>query len=59
MTFNSQHRPLEAYFMALEKAGLLVEALREPSLPEHAIVTGTGRRWQRIPFFLHLRALRP
>ena len=45
--------------MALEKAGLLVEALREPSLPEHAIVTGTGRRWQRISFFLHLRALRP
>ena len=59
MTFNSQHRPLEAYFMALEKAGFLVEALREPILPEHAIVTGTGRRWQRIPYFLHLRALRP
>ena len=59
MTFNSQHRPLEAYFIALEKAGFLVEALREPGLPEHAIVTGTGRRWQRVPFFLHLRALRP
>jgi SAM-dependent methyltransferase len=59
MTFNSQHRPLEAYFIALEKAGFLVEALREPGLPDHAIVTGTGRRWQRIPYFLHLRALRP
>jgi SAM-dependent methyltransferase len=59
MTFNSQHRPLEAYFMALEKVGFLVEALREPKLPEHAIVTGTGRRWRRIPYFLHLRALRP
>ena len=59
MTFNSRHRPLEAYFMALEKAGFLVEALREPILPDHAIVTGTGRRWQRIPYFLHLRALRP
>jgi SAM-dependent methyltransferase len=58
MTFNSRHRPLEAYFMALEKAGFLVEALREPSLPEHAIVAGIGRRWQRIPYFLHLRALR-
>jgi SAM-dependent methyltransferase len=58
MTFNSRHRPLEAYFMALEQAGFLVEALREPSLPDHAIVIGTGRRWQRIPCFLHLRALR-
>ena len=57
MTFNSQHRPLEAYFIALEKAGFLVEALREPSVPEYAIVSGrTGRRWQRIPLFLHLRA---
>jgi len=28
-------------------------------LPEHAIVAGTSRRWQRIPYFLHLRALRP
>jgi SAM-dependent methyltransferase len=59
MTFNSRHRPLEAYFAALKKAGFLVEALREPALPEHAIVTEAGRRWQRIPFFLHLRALRP
>lgn len=59
MTFNSQHLPLEAYFMALEAAGFLVEALREPSVPEHAIFSGAGRRWQRIPLFLHLRALRP
>jgi SAM-dependent methyltransferase len=59
MTFNSLHRPLEAYFMALEKAGLLVESLREPSLPDHAIAAGSGRRWQRIPYFLHLRTVRP
>jgi SAM-dependent methyltransferase len=59
MTFNSRHCPLEAYFRALEQAGLLVEALREPPLPDHAISIGSGRRWQRIPFFLHLRALRP
>jgi SAM-dependent methyltransferase len=59
MTFNSQHRPLEAYFMALEEAGFLVETLREPSVPEHAIVSDAGRRWQRIPLFLHLRALLP
>jgi SAM-dependent methyltransferase len=58
MTFNSRHHPLEAYFKALEQAGLLVQALREPSLPDHAIVSGPGRRWQRIPYFLHLRAVR-
>jgi SAM-dependent methyltransferase len=59
MTFKSQHRPLESYFMALERAGLLVEALREPKLPEHAIIAGPGRRWRRIPCFLHVRAIRP
>lgn len=59
MTFHSRHRPLEAYFLALEEAGFLVEALREPSVPEHAVVSEADRRWQRIPFFLHLRALRP
>jgi SAM-dependent methyltransferase len=59
MTFRSQHRPVEAYFIALEKAGLLVEALREPSVPDQAIVSEASRRWQRLPLFLHLRALRP
>jgi hypothetical protein len=58
MTFHSQHRPLESYFLALEKAGLLVEALREPSVPDHAIISSRGRRWQRLPLFLHLRARR-
>jgi SAM-dependent methyltransferase len=56
MTFHSQHRPLEAYFIALEEAGFLVEALREPTIPEHAIVSEADRRWQRVPLFLHLRA---
>lgn len=58
MTFHSRHRPLEAYFLALEQAGFLVEALREPSIPDHAVATGRGRRWQRVPLFLHLRARR-
>ncbi|WP_026872030.1 class I SAM-dependent methyltransferase [Inquilinus limosus] len=59
MTFHSRHRPLEAYFLALEEAGFLVEALREPSVPDHAIVAEAGRRWQRLPLFLHIRARRP
>lgn len=59
MTLHSQHLPLESYFLAFEKAGLLVEALREPRIPEHAIVLERSRRWQRLPLFLHLRARRP
>ena len=59
MTFHSQHRPLEAYFVALENAGLIVEALREPAIPDDAIISDRGRRWQRLPLFLHLRARRP
>ena len=59
MTFHSWHRPVETYFIALEKAGLLVEALREPRVPEHAVVSEAWRRWQRLPLFLHLRAVRP
>ena len=59
MTFHSQHRPLAAYFSALEEAGFLVEALRETGIPEHAIVADASRRWQRVPLFLHVRARRP
>lgn len=56
VTFHSEHRPLEAYFAALEAAGLAVEALREPAVPEHGFRTPRGKRWQRLPLFLHLRA---
>ena len=59
MTFHSEHRPIETYFRALEEAGLLVEALREPKVPDDAVVSASGRRWQRVPLFLHLRARRP
>jgi len=59
MTFHSQHRPIESYFLALEEAGLLVETLREPKVPDHVVKSDRGRRWQRVPLFLHLRARRP
>jgi ubiquinone/menaquinone biosynthesis C-methylase UbiE len=49
MTFESQHRPMSAYFDALEAAGLVVEALREPRTEAHD-------SWSRLPLFLHLRA---
>jgi len=60
LTFHSEHRPLEAYSRALEAAGLLIEAIREPRAPD-ALVTGRpGKgRWQRIPLSLHLRAIKP
>jgi len=49
MTFESQHRPISAYFDALATAGLVVDALREP-------VTRGHESWSRLPLFLHLRA---
>ena len=59
MSFSSVHRPIESYFLAVEDAGLLIEALREPGVPDHAVVSDADRRWQRLPLFLHLRAVRP
>jgi SAM-dependent methyltransferase len=52
MTFNSEHRPFEAYSRALEKAGLQIEAIREVTVED------PGDRWSRIPMFLDLRAAR-
>jgi ubiquinone/menaquinone biosynthesis C-methylase UbiE len=58
MTFHGRHRSLESYFSALEAAGFLVEALREPEIPDDALVSEGSLRWQRIPLFLHWRARR-
>ncbi|HEU5419190.1 MAG TPA: class I SAM-dependent methyltransferase [Streptosporangiaceae bacterium] len=60
LTFHSKHRPLEAYFAALADAGLLTETIREVRAPDEAVARDpAARRWQRIPLFLHLRAVRP
>jgi SAM-dependent methyltransferase len=60
LTFHSEHRPIEAYTRALEEAGLLIQALREVRAPgELVALDPAGRRWQRIPMFLHLRAIKP
>jgi SAM-dependent methyltransferase len=57
LTFHSEHRPLEAYFRALEAAGLLTETLHELKSPDRIVSHDpAARRWQRIPLFLHLRA---
>ena len=51
MEFEAMHRPLEDYFSALERAGLLTEAVREPQ-------QGNGGRWDRVPLFLDVLAVR-
>jgi SAM-dependent methyltransferase len=58
MTFHSVHHSLERYSRALERAGLLIEAIREPRWPEAASATRT-EGWHRLPCFLLLRAVRP
>jgi hypothetical protein len=59
VTFESEHRPLGWYSDALGAAGFLVERLRETDVPEHAIENPGSSRRQRVPLFLHVRALRP
>lgn len=59
LTFHSEHRPLQAYAGALEAAGLLTAAIREVTAPDEAAADDpAARRWQRIPLFLHLRAVK-
>lgn len=57
--FVSAHRPIAAYVDAVADAGLLIERIREPAVPEHTITSESSRRWQRLPLFLHLRAVKP
>lgn len=50
MTFHSQHRPLESYSRALERAGLVIEAIREVTEED------PDDPWHRLPMFLHVSA---
>jgi hypothetical protein len=60
LTFHSEHRPLESYARAIEDSGLYIEAIREVRVPDQAAARDpAARRWQRIPLFLHLRAVKP
>ncbi len=51
-TFEGPAYPLQTYAAALEDAGLLIEALREPADPE-------GGPWARVSMFLMWRAVSP
>lgn len=57
MMFHTEHRPIESYARALEDAGLVIEAIREP-MPDPAMAAEqpSEERWRRIPNFLMLRA---
>jgi SAM-dependent methyltransferase len=56
MTFAGPAFPLEEYSRALERAGFLIELIREPKLPQHR--KPSDARWQRMPMFMFLRAVR-
>jgi SAM-dependent methyltransferase len=55
VTFHGWCYPLEDYFRALEDAGFLIESVREP---RYVSVDGSPDRWNRLPNFLQLRALK-
>jgi SAM-dependent methyltransferase len=57
VTFASEHRPLHAYADALDAAGLRIERLREPGTTREQTRSGTAR-WERVPLFLHVRAIK-
>ena len=60
MTFYGWSYPLEDYARALQEAGFLIDALREPRQSDDIVAAHPHeRRWQRIPQFLYLRAIRP
>jgi SAM-dependent methyltransferase len=57
VAFHSEHRPIEAYGLALEQASFLIEAFREP-LPDVATAAGipNGERSRQVPSLLMIRA---
>jgi SAM-dependent methyltransferase len=58
MHFKGWAYSLDGYFRALERAGLTIQSVREPSMDEAAVKQRPSRqRWRRIPNFLMWRAL--
>lgn len=57
MHFKGWAYPLETYARAMENAGLVIEAIREPAAPEEELAKNADNvRWARIPLFLMWRA---
>jgi SAM-dependent methyltransferase len=60
MNFAGWAYSLEHYLGALERAELLIQAVREPAIDEATVEKNPGeKRWRRIPNFLMWRALKP
>src|SRR5205807_5865179 len=55
MTFKSLHRDLEDLARPILQAGFLIDLVRE--VPD--ATAAPGSRWQRIPLFIHLGAVKP
>lgn len=57
MRFVGWSYPLEEYSRALERASLVIQAIREPPVPADEVECDPAeRRWQRVPNFLMFRA---
>jgi SAM-dependent methyltransferase len=60
MNFKGWAYSLEDYFRPLERAGLLIQAVREPPMRDVALKRSPSeQRWSRIPNFLMWRAVKP
>ncbi len=60
VALHFRYRPLFAYTRALERAGLLIESLREPAPPDDVGDRLPDLELRRlVPSFLHIRAVRP
>jgi ubiquinone/menaquinone biosynthesis C-methylase UbiE len=57
MRFGGWHRSITTYARAIEDAGLLVEAIREP-MPHDDAPAVNWDRWRRLPMFMQLRVLK-
>jgi SAM-dependent methyltransferase len=58
MTFAGWAGSLETYTRAMERAGFIIETMREPAYPAAAASSRGEERWRRIPLFLQWRAVR-
>jgi SAM-dependent methyltransferase len=58
MHFIGWHRSITTYARALQDAGLLIEAIREP-MPADDAPAEKWDRWRRMPMFMHIVALKP
>jgi SAM-dependent methyltransferase len=58
IVFASAHRPLQTYAEALSEAGFAIERLREVTEPDQDRLLERRKRWQRVPLFLHIRAVK-